>query len=65
MAKKTYIAYNAGCNIWEIEPYDKNTDWHNKEFQGTKKDCERKVQYEKIAAAKQELIEYEIIKSEN
>jgi hypothetical protein len=40
--KKTlYIAYNAGCNIWEVEPFNPNIEWHKQEYQGTKEDCEK------------------------
>ena len=38
---KTYITYNAGCNIWEIMPFDLSIDWHGTEFQGTFKDCKK------------------------
>lgn len=38
-----YIAYNAGCGIWEAEPFDKNIDWHNEVYKGTKSQCEQKV----------------------
>ena len=37
---KTYITFNAGENIWEIEMLDLSIDWHSNCFQGSKKDCE-------------------------
>ena len=37
---KTYITYDAGCNIWEVELLNKNIDWHLECYQGSKKDCE-------------------------
>ncbi len=36
---KTYICYNAGCDIYEIEPFNPNIDWHLTEFQGTYSEC--------------------------
>ena len=36
---KTYITYDAGCNIWEVEPFDSTVNWHNDEYQGTFKEC--------------------------
>lgn len=37
---KTYITYDAGFNIWEVELFDAKIKWHNNEFQGTRKECE-------------------------
>ena len=34
-----FIAYDAGCGIWEIEPFDSSVDWHSNEYRGTKKEC--------------------------
>ena len=43
---KEYIAYNAGCGIWEIELFDENTKWHIKEYRGDKEDCKHKASLE-------------------
>jgi len=32
---KTYIAFDAGCDIWEVELFDSSIDWHKEEFNGT------------------------------
>jgi len=40
---KTYISFNAGCDIWEVEPFDATIDWHKVEFQGTLKECNTEV----------------------
>jgi len=36
---KTYICYNAGCNIYEIEIFNPFIDWHKNEFQGNYAEC--------------------------
>ena len=43
---KTYITYDAGCNIWEVEPFDSTIDWHNDEYQGTYAECKREANYQ-------------------
>ena len=36
---KTYICYNAGCDIYVIEIFNPSIDWHKNEFQGTYAEC--------------------------
>jgi hypothetical protein len=36
---KTYICYNAGCDIYVIEKFNPSIDWHKNEFQGTYLEC--------------------------
>ena len=36
---RLFIAYNAGCDIWELEPFNPSIEWHNKEYIGTYKEC--------------------------
>lgn len=36
---KTFILYNAGCDIYEIEEFNPSIDWHQNEFQGTYSEC--------------------------
>tara|TARA_R110002020_G_scaffold334555_2_gene549805 strand:- start:12555 stop:12749 length:195 start_codon:yes stop_codon:yes gene_type:complete len=43
---KTYIAFNSGCNIWEVEQFDNTTEWHKNEFKGTYKECKKKADLE-------------------
>jgi hypothetical protein len=43
---KTYITYNAGCNIWTVEEFNATIDWHNNEYQGTKAECEKEANYQ-------------------
>jgi len=40
---KTFITYNAGENIWSIEPFDSKIDWHHKEFRGTFSECRQEA----------------------
>jgi hypothetical protein len=42
----TYIAYDAGCNIWVVEPFNKNIDWHLECYQGSKKECKEYAESE-------------------
>ena len=35
----TYICYNAGSDIFEIEKFNPKIDWHNDEFKGTYSEC--------------------------
>ncbi len=46
LREENYIAYNAGCGIWEVEKYDSSILWHEKEYRGTKNDCKDKVELE-------------------
>ena len=43
---KTYITYNAGCNIWVVEPFDSKVDWHKDEYQGTYAECKKEADYQ-------------------
>ena len=43
---KTYITYDAGCNIWEVEPFDSKIDWHNDEYQGTYTECRKEANHQ-------------------
>ena len=36
---KTYIVFDAGCNIWEVKRFNPAIDWHNEQFKGTYKEC--------------------------
>tara|TARA_R110002167_G_scaffold81296_5_gene222704 strand:- start:2391 stop:2600 length:210 start_codon:yes stop_codon:yes gene_type:complete len=36
---KSFITYNAGENIWEVEPFNSKIEWHNNEFKGSYEDC--------------------------
>jgi hypothetical protein len=36
---KQFICYNAGCDIFEIVPYNQNIEWHQEEYKGTYNDC--------------------------
>ena len=40
-----YILWNAGCDIMEIDVYNKDIEWHNDSdvFKGTKKECEKEL----------------------
>jgi hypothetical protein len=35
----TYICYDAGCDIYEVEKFDPLIDWHKNEFKGTFNEC--------------------------
>ena len=58
---KTYITYNAGCDIWEVEPFDETIDWHNKVYQGTLEECneEAKLRMNNIGKQHYPNAEYE------
>lgn len=30
---KKYIAFDAGCGIWEVVVFDSSIEWHDKEMQ--------------------------------
>lgn len=36
---KTFICYDAGCDIFEVEPFNPEIEWHKNEFQGTYEEC--------------------------
>ena len=38
---KQFICYNAGCDIFEIEAYNAKIEWHQNEFRGSYKECEK------------------------
>ena len=42
----SYIAYDAGSNIWVVEPFNKNIDWHLECYQGSKKECKEYAESE-------------------
>lgn len=50
MKTKIYIAYDAGSNIWNVEPYNKDIEWHKNEHQGTKEQCEKEAHYQMFEA---------------
>ena len=41
MKNDLYIAFNAGCGIWEVERFNPSIEWHHSEYQGTKSECKR------------------------
>ncbi len=43
---RTYISYNAGCDIWIVEDFNSKIDWHNHEFKGTKTECQKEANYQ-------------------
>jgi hypothetical protein len=40
----SYIIFDAGCGIWEAEPFDSSIDWHNDEWRGTKEEAEKEAE---------------------
>ena len=48
--KKIYICYDAGCDIWVVEPFNVNIKWHQNEYQGTYKECLEEQQRNEYAA---------------
>ena len=40
---KKYIAYDAGCNIWIVEPFNATIDWHSEEFSGSLAECKQEA----------------------
>ena len=50
MENKTFITYNAGCGIWEVELFDATISWHNKEFKGTEIECNAEAHHQMYEA---------------
>lgn len=48
--KKTYICYNAGCDIYLVEPFNPSIEWHENEFQGTFAQCMEEKKRQEYAA---------------
>lgn len=47
---KTFICYDAGCDIFEVEPFNPKIEWHKNEFQGSYAEClKEKEQNERFA----------------
>ena len=49
---KTYITFNSGCNIWEVEQFDSTIEWHKNEFKGSYKECKKKANLEMYGSNK-------------
>lgn len=45
---KKFICYNAGCDIYEIEPFNSKIEWHKKEFIGGYTECMREKERQEI-----------------
>lgn len=45
---KQFICYDAGCDIFEVEPFNPKIVWHNNEFKGSYFECmqEKKIREE-------------------
>lgn len=47
---KKYVTYDAGCNIWVVEPFNEKIEWHKNEYIGTKSQCEKEAEYQMYQA---------------